>query len=101
MDYQSSKARSIARLLNQLNISKSGEVAFGDGLNDMEMFKLVGAAIAMGNAHPMLKQHAHIICPRHDQDGIEKNFKSAKLDLINPQTNPPLCFCKEGFKIRC
>lgn len=41
---------------------------------------MVGTAIAMGNAHPILKQHAHIICPRHDQDGIEKNFKSAKLD---------------------
>lgn len=75
LDHQSSKARSIARLLNQLNISKSEAAAFGDGLNDMEMFKLVGTAIAMGNAHPILKQHADIICPRHDQDGIVKILK--------------------------
>ncbi|MPX18009.1 haloacid dehalogenase [Moraxella catarrhalis] len=75
LDHQSSKARSIARLLNQLNISKSEAAAFGDGLNDMEMFKLVGTAIAMGNAHPILKQHADIICPHHDQDGIAKILK--------------------------
>ena len=29
----------------------------------------------MGNAYPILKQHADIICPRHDQDGIAKILK--------------------------
>ncbi|OAV00163.1 MULTISPECIES: Cof-type HAD-IIB family hydrolase [Moraxella] len=78
LDHQSSKARSIAKLLNELNISKSDAAAFGDGLNDIEMFKLVGTAIAMDNGHPDLKQHADIICPRHDQDGIENILKALK-----------------------
>lgn len=72
LDAKSSKARAIAELLAQLNIDAQDAAAFGDGLNDIEMFELVGTAIAMGNAHPTTKQAANVIAPRHDQDGIAK-----------------------------
>lgn len=72
LDQDGSKARAIAQVLDKLGIDAKDACAFGDGLNDMEMLKLVGTAIAMGNAHEALKPHADIVCPRHDEDGIAK-----------------------------
>lgn len=72
LDNRSSKARAITQLLTDLKIDVKDAAAFGDGLNDVEMFELVGTAIAMGNAHPQAKQAADITAPRHDQDGIAK-----------------------------
>ena len=45
-------------------------IAFGDGMNDMEMIKGVGIGIAMGNGHPELKAVAdRVALPLHE-DGI-------------------------------
>ncbi|OOS24119.1 Cof-type HAD-IIB family hydrolase [Moraxella pluranimalium] len=72
LDSEGSKARAIAQVLDKLGIDTKDACAFGDGLNDVEMHKLVGTAIAMGNAHDELKRHADIVCLRHDEDGIAK-----------------------------
>jgi len=48
-------------------------MAFGDGLNDMEMLHAVGFGVAMGNAHPefeknileTVRQHAPDTEPHH------------------------------------
>lgn len=45
-------------------------VAFGDGLNDMEMLKGVGLGIAMENGHPELKAVANRIAPAIHLNGI-------------------------------
>ena len=45
-------------------------MAFGDGLNDLEMMGAAGFGIAMGNAAPELKAAADYVCPRADEDGI-------------------------------
>lgn len=47
-------------------------VAFGDGLNDMEMIKGVGLGIAMGNGHPDLKAIADRVAPALHLDGIAR-----------------------------
>lgn len=70
LDKDASKARAIRAVLQKLNISAAEAAAFGDGLNDIQMFELVGTSIAMGNAHPALKTLATHIAPRHDEDGI-------------------------------
>jgi Cof subfamily protein (haloacid dehalogenase superfamily) len=44
--------------------------AFGDAMNDIEMFQLVDVGVAMGNAIPELKAVASIIAPDIAQDGI-------------------------------
>lgn len=72
LECDGSKARAIAQVLDRLGIHTKDACAFGDGLNDIEMLKLVGTAIAMDNAHPELKPFADIVCPRHDEDGIAK-----------------------------
>lgn len=45
-------------------------VAFGDGLNDLQMLQGVGLGIAMDNGHPELKAVADRIAPALHLDGI-------------------------------
>ena len=51
-------------------------VAFGDGLNDIQMLQGVGLGIAMGNAHPELKAVADHVAPALHLDGIAKTIAS-------------------------
>ena len=45
-------------------------IAFGDGLNDMEMLQGVGLGVAMDNGHPALKAVAKRIAPALQLDGV-------------------------------
>lgn len=45
-------------------------IAFGDGLNDMEMLQGVGLGVAMDNGHPELKAIAKRIAPALHMDGV-------------------------------
>ena len=47
-------------------------IAFGDGLNDMQMLQGVGLGIAMDNGHPDLKAVADRIAPALHLDGIAR-----------------------------
>ncbi|MBE2894611.1 Cof-type HAD-IIB family hydrolase [Spirabiliibacterium falconis] len=66
-----SKARGIHAVLAHFNLRPENAVAFGDGLNDIEMISAVGFGVAMGNAHPALKAKADYICDNIEQDGIK------------------------------
>lgn len=71
-----SKKDGIQRLLKQLAISENiPTYAFGDSNNDLEMFKLVKYAIAMGNALPAVKKAATFITTDHNGDGIANGLK--------------------------
>ena len=50
-----SKGEALSRLLRRLGIAPSEVIAFGDGPNDLEMLRLAGKAVLMGNASPRLK----------------------------------------------
>lgn len=65
-----SKATGIERLLTSKNIPRESTYAFGDGLNDLEMFQLVEHPIAMGNAIDNVKKAAKYVTNSHDEDGI-------------------------------
>lgn len=45
-------------------------IAFGDDVNDIDMIKIVGTGIAMGNAVPGLKKVADYITETNDNNGI-------------------------------
>lgn len=62
-------------LYNKLNIEKEKTYAFGDGINDVEMIKLVGHGIAMGNGVNEIKEIADDITDSVDDDGIAKAFQ--------------------------
>ena len=75
-----SKAIGIKILLEYLGKSREDAIAFGDGLNDVEMLKFAGIGVAMGNAVDELKEHATIITDHVSENGLVNAMK--KLELI-------------------
>lgn len=65
-----SKAVGISHILNYLNETKKSVIALGDGHNDIEMIRFSHIGIAMGNGIQVLKQHANMVAPEIDEDGI-------------------------------
>lgn len=65
-----SKATALKQVCYSLGIELKDTVAFGDGENDLEMLKLAGKSVAMGNSHPALLAQADYITSSNDQDGI-------------------------------
>ena len=65
------KASAIEALINHLNIPQENTFAFGDGMNDLEMFDLVGYAVAMGDAQPALIERADFVTGTIEERGIQ------------------------------
>lgn len=63
-----SKATGIKQLLDIYDLDEY--VAFGDSLNDVEMFKYASFSIAMGQGNPKLKAIASFVTKPIDEDGI-------------------------------
>ena len=64
------KGAAIRHILAYFGFDRSESLAFGDGFNDVEMFREVGAGIAMGNGAPELKAVATAVCGHVHDDGI-------------------------------
>ena len=47
-------------------------MAIGDSYNDVDMSKVAGMAVAMGNAPEAVKQAAHLVIESNDEDGVAK-----------------------------
>ena len=67
-----SKARGIRDACAALGFAPQETLAFGDGLNDVEMFTAVGAGIAMGDACEALKAVATHVTGTLEEDGIAR-----------------------------
>ncbi|WP_373099464.1 MULTISPECIES: Cof-type HAD-IIB family hydrolase [Pasteurellaceae] len=78
-DQHGSKARGIAAAVRHLGLSMHNVMAFGDGLNDLEMLGAVGVGVAMGNAHEALKRIATHITDHIEQDGVYRFLQQAGL----------------------
>src|SRR3954451_20435857 len=76
----SNKAGGTTNLLDRLGIAPDEAVAFGDGLNDIEMLSLVGMGVAMGAASEELKQAANMVTLSAEEDGVAYGLE--KLGLI-------------------
>lgn len=63
-----SKATGIQYFMNLWNID--GYIAFGDSLNDVEMFKHASFSICMGQGNEKLKQMSSYVTDSINQDGI-------------------------------
>ncbi len=68
IDYD--KGHGISYLLDYFKISKEDAYAFGDGSNDVAMFREVANKVAMGNAVEELKKEASFVSGNHDEGGI-------------------------------
>ena len=64
------KGTALTAVIEQLGIAKEHTYAFGDGHNDLCMFREAGHTIAMGNAVTELKQAAEFITTDILSDGV-------------------------------
>lgn len=65
-----SKARAVLELKRILGCDKI--VCFGDGVNDISMFRIADECYAVGNAHGDLKRIATAVIGRADEDGVAR-----------------------------
>ncbi len=68
---EASKARGIKDVCEYYAVDVSECMAFGDGMNDLEMFDLVGFAVAMGDAQPALIERADFVTGTIEEYGIQ------------------------------
>ncbi|WP_440463750.1 HAD family hydrolase [Psychrobacter sp. ASPA161_6] len=66
-----SKARGIKDVCKYYAVDASECMAFGDGMNDLEMFDLVGYAVAMGDAKQELIARADFVTGTIEERGIQ------------------------------
>lgn len=64
-----SKASGLRRLCHHLNIPEDRIITVGDADNDMEMLRMKGLSVAMGNALPYIQDICDVIVGDNDHDG--------------------------------
>ena len=69
------KAQGIKQYMKASGIADKETIAFGDGVNDIEMLKVVNIGIAMGNAVMELKDEANYVTASVDKNGIARALK--------------------------
>ncbi len=75
-DKSVSKGNSVLWLCKYINISSDDVVAFGDGENDISMFKVVGKSICVDNACMELKKYADEITGSWSENGVFKYIEN-------------------------
>jgi hydroxymethylpyrimidine pyrophosphatase-like HAD family hydrolase len=69
----SDKAHALSKVHEYLNLDSQDTTVFGDGLNDIGMFKLAGTAVAVNNALDTVKAEANIVLKEtNDEDAVAK-----------------------------
>lgn len=59
-------------LLGRLGIDPAACMALGDGENDVEMLRLCGLGVAVGNAGPPALAASDAITSSNDEDGVAR-----------------------------
>ncbi len=67
---EATKAKAIHALAERPGIRPEEIIAFGDDFADMEMLRVCGRGIAMGNALPQVKEIADAVTLSNDEDGV-------------------------------
>ena len=69
----SDKAHALKSVHDYLEVDAKETTVFGDGLNDIGMFKLAGTAVAVKNALDAVKAEATIVLDEtNDEDAVAK-----------------------------
>lgn len=66
------KGNAMVRLGESLGICREEIMAFGDGLNDLQMLKEVGTGVAMSNGREEVKEAADYITLSNDEEGVAR-----------------------------
>ncbi|WP_294561156.1 HAD family hydrolase [uncultured Traorella sp.] len=67
-----SKGQTLRRYMEEAGLSKDEVIAFGDGENDVDMFKAAGISVAMDNAEERIKKEATYVTCANTQSGVAK-----------------------------
>ncbi|MDJ1122257.1 Cof-type HAD-IIB family hydrolase [Olsenella sp. YH-ols2217] len=73
------KVQGVEAFLERTGIAADECVAFGDAENDIEMLRMVGTGVAMGNAEPDVKAVADLVTSDIDADGIANGLRALGL----------------------
>jgi Cof subfamily protein (haloacid dehalogenase superfamily) len=65
-----SKGSGLQFVADRLGFSPHETIAFGDGENDLELVDWAGYAVAVDNAHELVKARANFVCPSVDEEGV-------------------------------
>lgn len=69
-----SKAQGIKQLIQATGHRLEDTIAFGDGLNDLQMMEVAGYSVAMANGHAETKKRADYVTGHVDDGGLAKAF---------------------------
>lgn len=64
------KGEAVKRVLEHLKMRKEDAIAFGDGVNDIDMLREAGTGVAVANGDPRLKEYADEVCEDCLDDGF-------------------------------
>ena len=64
------KAAGLEVICQRYGIEAADTIAFGDGLNDIDMLRWAGQAVAMSNAPAEVRAVADVVAPNHHDDGV-------------------------------
>lgn len=67
-----SKGKALARACEHLGLLPAQVITFGDAENDIEMFRISGASVAMGQADERTKAAATTVTARNDEAGVAR-----------------------------
>jgi 5-amino-6-(5-phospho-D-ribitylamino)uracil phosphatase len=67
-----SKGAALRAACAHLEIAPRDVIAFGDAENDVEMFRVAGRSVAMGNAVDAVKRAATTVTARNDEAGVAR-----------------------------
>ena len=70
MDAEVSKGKALKFVAEKLGIDAAKFAVIGDSENDIEMFSVAGFGIAVANADERLKEHADLVTPSPDGEGV-------------------------------
>lgn len=67
---EASKRNALARLCADFQIPRETVLAIGDSRNDIPMLRWAGVGVAMGNAHPEVKEAVRHVTAGNAEDGV-------------------------------
>lgn len=70
-DKKAQKGNAMVALQKKHQITKEETMAFGDYLNDLELFEHAAIGYAVENAHPDVKKAAEFVTKSNDENGVE------------------------------
>ncbi|MEJ5260944.1 MAG: HAD family hydrolase [Anaerohalosphaeraceae bacterium] len=80
-DAAACKSKAVAELARMYGFAMDNVVVFGDHINDIQMFRNAGRAVAVANAHESLKLYADEIIASNEEDAVV-DYISRTLSLI-------------------